>query len=169
VPNFPPGSPNNVSVTPVALLVFTPTPGVQASARFWNPGPATVYVGAGSNVNAANGFPIPPGNRPVELQNVNVPLYAASGGNVAATSTLTAAALAAGVTTFTLSTATLNATGPGYLKIGNGSAVEYVSYSTITSSSVATVTATQYAHGVSETVSTISAVPGPLSVQAGVH
>jgi len=149
--------------------VFTPTPGVQASVRFVNPGPGTVFVGASANVNAAVGFPIAPGNRPIELQNIGVPMYAASGGNVVATSTLTAAAIAAGASSFTLSSAALNTTGPGYLRVGNAPAVEYVSYSTINSSSVATLTSnTQYAHAASETVSTISAVPGPLSVQAGV-
>lgn len=163
MPNFPPGSPNNVNVTPAASLVFTPTPGVQASVRFWNPGSGTTYVG-GPGVTPGNGLPILPGNRPVELQNVNVSLYACSGITSVGAATTVSGAVAAGATTFTVASAV---TVGAWLRIGNGTGVEYVQVSAGTGT-VTTSSALLYDHAASATVATVTASPGPLSVQAGV-
>lgn len=171
MPNFPPGTPNNVSVTPVPLQVFTPTPGVQASCRLYNPGPGTAYVG-GANVSPSNGLPIPPGNRPVELQNINVNLYACSGNNgqAATNGTLTGAA-PAGVTLLTVATAAVTAN--TYIRVGNGTGTEYLYVASVTGSSTpwtaTTSSATLYDHATGVTVATgVIAASTPLSVQAGV-
>lgn len=168
MPNFPPGSPNNVSVTPINALVFTPTPGVQASVRLWNPGTSTVYVGV-AGLTPANGLPILPGNRPIELQNINVPLYACSGVSSLGAPGTVATATAAGVTSLTV--ATVAPTANTYLKYGNGSSVEYVLVSAVAGAAspwTATTSATLLDHGANSTAATAVAVPGPLSVQAGV-
>lgn len=163
MPNLPPGSPNNVNATPAAQQVFTPTPGVQASCRFYNPGPSTIYVG-GQSVTPGNGLPILPGNRPVELQNVNVNLYACSGiTSVGATTTLSGAS-GAGSTGATVASAV--AAG-NWLRIGNGTGIEYVQVATGTTV-VTFTTSTLYDHASGATVATVTASPGPLSVQAGV-
>jgi hypothetical protein len=170
MPNFPPGTPNNVSVTPIPLLVFTPTPSVQASCRFYNPGPGVAYVG-GPNVSPVNGLPILPGNRPIELQNVNVSLYACSGVNsVSASGTLSAAT---GLGTTSLTIATVAPTVNTYLRVGNGTGVEYVFVTAVTGSATpwtaTTSTATLYDHASGATVSTVTNTSsGPLSIQAGV-
>lgn len=163
MPNLPPGSPNNVSVTPAAMLVFTPTPSVQASVRFYNAGSGTAYVG-GTGVTPGSGFPIPPGNRPLELQNINTNLYACSGiQSVGATTTLSGAA-AAGATTFTVASAVVVG---AWLRVGNGTGVEYVQVASGTGT-VTTSSALLYDHAASATVATVTASPTPLSVQAGV-
>lgn len=168
--NLPPGSPNNVNVTPIPLQVFTPTPNVQASCRFYNPGPGVVYVG-GANVSPSNGIPILPGNRPVELQNVNVNLYACSGfSSVNAGGGITSAVNAAGSTLFTVTTHAPTAN--TYIQLGNGTSLEYLFVSSFTGAgtpwTVTTSTGSLYDHVASSTLSTINAVPGPLSIQAGV-
>ena len=170
MPNLGPGVPNNVSATPVPLLVFTPTPSVPATCRFYNPGSATIYIG-GANVSPFNGLPILPGNRPLELQNVNVNLYACSGVNsIGATGTLTGAA-PAGVTLLTVATA--GVTAGTYIRVGSGTGMEYLFVSSVTGASTpwsaTTSTATLYDHAASVTVATnVVAAAGPLSVSAGV-
>lgn len=165
MPQFPPGTPNNVSVTPVPLQVFTPTPGVTSSVRFYNPGPATVYVGL-ANVSPVNGLPIAPGNRPVELQNANTTLYACSGYSSAGATTTLSAATTAGSTTFTPGTLL---TAGSYYRIGNATGVEFVQAASVSASSaVTTTTPLLYDHATGATVATLTVVPGPLSVQAGV-
>src|SRR5215469_15733964 len=145
--NFPPGSPNNVNVTPINQLVFTPTPNVQASVRLYNPGPSTVYVGV-AGVTPANGLPILPGNRPIELQNINVNLYACSGVSSIGAPGTVSSATSAGVTALTV--ATVAPTVGTYLRYGNGNSVEYLSVTAVAGASTpwtATTSATQLDHG----------------------
>jgi hypothetical protein len=168
VPTLPPGAPNNVSVTPIGLLVFTPTPGVQASIRVWNPGSSVVYIG-GPSVTPVTGFPILPGNRPINIQNVGVPIYACSGVSSFAGSGNVVAATVAGVTSLTV--ATVQPAAGSYIKYGNGNSIEYVQVNgAITGAGPWTVptTATQLDHGANSTAATATATPGPLSIQAGV-
>lgn len=169
MPNLGPGVPANTSVAPIATLVFTPTPGVQASVRFWNPGTSTVYLGSSIAVSPAAGFPVLPGNRPVELQNVNVPLYACSGYSTLAAPGTVATATVAGVTSLTIST--VNPGAGAYIKYGNGNSVEIVQVNgAITGAGPWTVptTTTIMDHGANSTAATITATPGPLYVSAGV-
>lgn len=170
MPNLGPGVPNNVSVTPIPLLVFTPTPSVPASCRFYNPGPGVAYIG-GANVSPVNGLPILPGNRPLELQNVNVNLYACGGVNsVASTGTLSAAN-AAGSTSWTVATAA--PTVGTYIRVGNLPGVEYLFVTAVTGASTpwtaTTSTGSLYDHASGATVATVTSLAvGPLSVTAGV-
>lgn len=170
MPNLGPGVPNNVSVTPIPLLVFTPTPNVPASCRFYNSGSSVAYIG-GPNVSPVNGLPILPGNRPVELQNVNVNLYACSGVNSVANTGTLSAATGAGTTSLTVATAA--PTVGTYLRVGNGTGVEYLFVTAVSGAATpwtaTTSTATLYDHASGATVATVtSAAPGPLSVTAGV-
>lgn len=171
MPTLPPGSPNNVSATPVPTQVFTPTPTVQASCRFYNSGSSVVYVG-GANVSPSNGLPILPGNRPIELQNTNVNLYACSSiTSVNSTGHATlSAATGAGTTSLTVATAA--PTAGTYIQVGNGTGLEYLFVVSFTGSSTpwtaTTSTATLYDHVSGATVATVNAVTAPLSVQAGV-
>ena len=67
-----------------ATWVFTPTPSVTGpSVSVFNNGTNVVYLG-GAGVNQADGFPLPPGNRPLRLQNIGYPLYACSNVTVGA-------------------------------------------------------------------------------------
>jgi hypothetical protein len=106
MPNFPPGSPNNVSPAVTPTWIFTPTPGVAGpSVRLYNPGKSAVYVG-GSQMTQNNSLPIYPGNRPIELQNCPSTLYALSGVAVgAAAGTMSASAVTVGTTAITLTAA----------------------------------------------------------------
>lgn len=166
MPTLPPGSPNNTSVTPIPTLVFTPTPGVQSSVRIWNPGGSVVYVG-GSNLNPANGLPIYPGNRPVELQNLNVNLYACSGvtGPAGQSATLSAP-IAAGASTFSsASTIPVNS----WVQVGNNNTG--IEYALTTSGSTGSITVSQafkYDHANGVTVQTFNVLPSPVSIQAGI-
>lgn len=169
MPNFPPGSPVVATPVPVAALVFTPTPTVQASVRISNPGPGTVYVG-GANVQPNNGFPVLPGNRPIELQNVNVSLYACCGVNGIGAPGTVSSATSAGVTGLTV--ATVAPTAGTYILYGNGTSVEYLSVSAVTGSAspwTATTSATRLDHAANSTVATVlSITTGPVTFQAGV-
>jgi hypothetical protein len=171
VTNLGPGVPANTSVTPIPTLVFTPTPSVPATCRFYNSGSSVVYIG-GANVSPVNGFPILPGNRPVELQNVNVNLYACSGvAQVNTSGHATLSALnAAGSTTFTVATAAPTAS--TYVQLGSGTSLEYLFVSSFTGSgtpwTVTTSTASLYDHISGSTMATVVATPNPLNVSAGV-
>lgn len=169
MPQFPPGVPNNVSVTPVAIQVFTPNPATNSSCRFYNPGLATVYVG-GPKVSPINGLPIAPGNRPVELQNVNTNLYACSGFSSVIATTTTGAAYSASTTTVVVAGSLASMVVGVYLQIGDtGTGVEYVQVQTVSTSALTVgTTALLYDHASGVTVSTLNVTPGPLSVQAGV-
>lgn len=169
--NFPPGSPNNLSVTPVPVQVFTPNPAPAATpaCRIFNAGSSVVYVG-GPNVSPVSGFPILPGNRPIDLQNVNVNVYMCSGASVVAATGTISAATAAGNNSWTV--ATLNPGGVGgFIRLGNGTGVEYLQIATQTGAgtpwTITTTTNSLYDHAASATVATVTALPVPVSVQAG--
>lgn len=171
MPNLGPGVPNNVNVTPIPTQVFTPVTGVASTCRFYNPGPGVAYVG-GANVSPVNGIPILPGNRPIELQNVNVNLYACSGVSLVNTSgNATLSALnAAGSTTFTVAT---NApTASTYVRLGSGTSLEYLYVSSFTGAgtpwTATTSTASLYDHISGSTMATCTATPLTLVVTAGV-
>jgi hypothetical protein len=169
MPYLGPGVAANPSLTPISTLVFTPTPSVQASCRFVNTGTSTVYIGTSTAVTPGNGFPLPPGNRPLELQNVNVSLYACSSITSTAAPGTVSTATVAGVTGLTV--ATVNPGAAAYVKYGNGSAVEYVQVNgAITGSGPWTVpvTATILDHGANSTAATVTFAASPLTVQAGV-
>jgi hypothetical protein len=170
MPTLPPGSANVVNATPVAAVAFVPNPSATATVRFANLGNGTMYVG-GIGVTPFNGLPVPPGNRPVELQNISGTLYTCCGVNsVASTGTLSAAN-AAGATSWTVATAA--PTVSTYIRVGNGNSAEYLYVTAVTGAvtpwTATTSTASIYDHASGATVATVvSAQLGPISVQAGV-
>ena len=96
------GVDQQISVPAGITWVFTPTPNVpSASIRLYNQSQSgTVYVG--KNPTPSTGFPIPPGNRPVEMANMGVSLYACTDYTKgAAAFTLSASAVTAGTSTLT--------------------------------------------------------------------
>ena len=129
-----------------------------------------LYVG-GVNVNPNSGFPILPGNRPVELQNVNVNLYACSGITGLGAPGTVATATAAGVTGLTV--ATVSPTVGTYLAYGNGVSVEYLTVSAVVGAGgtpwTVTTSATRLDHAVNSTAATVQGIiTGPVTFQAGV-
>jgi hypothetical protein len=105
MPNFPPGTPNSVNPAVTPTWAFTPTPNAPATVRISNLGRYPVYVG-GSQVTQNNGIQVPPGSRPVEMQNVTQTMYVLSpvSGPVIA-GTMSASAVTVGTTAITLTAA----------------------------------------------------------------
>ena len=144
--NLPPGTPQSVNPAVTPTWVFTPTPNAPATVRFNNTGLRPVYVGA-SGVTPWNGVLVPPGSRPVEMQNVTQTLYAVSGVTAiqAGAGTMTASAATAASTTVTLAAAvpaglaagvtfvlgnTANTTGAEVLIVSSTSASSVVTFTT---------------------------------------
>ena len=165
MPYFGPGIAVNTVPTVTPAVVFVPTPNAAATVRISNNGGNTAWLG-GANVSKFNGFPLPPGCKPVELQNCPFTVYAASDVFAAGASAVTNAALAAGVSTFTVTTTGL-AAGPAIL--GNAGAQEVINIASIASSTVLTLSnATLQDHVTAATVATAVARATNLTVQAGV-
>lgn len=105
MPNLPPGSPNVVVPAVTPTWAFTPPANVTATVNIYNTGRTPVYVG-GSQVTQNNGLLVPPGSRPVEMQNITQTIYALSpvyGPTIAAT--MTSSAVTVGTTAITLTAA----------------------------------------------------------------
>ena len=168
MPNLGPGNDQHVNTNPIPTWVFTPTPNASSTVRFYNEGSNVVYVGQ-SNVTPYNGLPILPGNRPVEFQNVLATLYACSNVSPGTTSsTLTAVALSAGATSFTVGTTTNFAVGTSLIVGNTGKGQEVVTVAGTTATAVTISTGLLYDHAASVTVSTAVVLPGQLRVTAGV-
>lgn len=167
MPYFGPGVPNITNVGATPTLVFTPTPGEQASVRLINMGTSVVYVG--TNPTPSTGFPILPGNRPVQLQNVTANLSACSSftkGAIAGTAT--AAALTAGSTSLVTGAAPSSLPAGTTFIIGTGTGAEaLVVASTAANSTVTFSTPTLFDHGASAVLNLAVFNSVTLSVQAG--
>ena len=168
MPNLGPGNDQHVNTNPIPTWIFTPTPNAPSTVRLYNEGSNIIWVGQ-SPVTPFNGFPIPAGSRPVEFQNATTTLYACS--NVApgtVSNTLTAVALAAGATSFTLGS-TANMPAGTTLIIGNtGKGQEVATVAGTTATAVTVSTGLLYDHAASSTVTTAVVYPGQLRVSAGV-
>jgi hypothetical protein len=165
MPNLGPGVPLNYNPAVTPTQVYTPTPNAAATCRIINNGGSTVWVG-GANVSKFNGLPLAPGNRPIELQNCPTAVYAAADVSASGAAAVTNAALAAGVTTFTVTTTGL-AAGPAIL--GNAGAQEVINIASVASSTVLTLSnATLQDHVTAATVATAVARVSNVTVFAGV-
>ena len=166
MPYLGPGIPINTVSTVQPSVVFTPTPGAAATVRISNNGNSTVYLG-GANVSPFNGFPLPVGCRPIELQNCPFTVYTcANVFGTGATKVVNANALPAGTTTFTVTTSGLAA---GPLILGNVGSQEVVNIASVASSTVITLSnATLYDHVASATVQTAVLQSSGITVSAGV-
>jgi hypothetical protein len=138
--------PNTVNPAVTPTWVFTPTPNTPATIRFSNNSTKPVYVGA-SGVTPWNGLLVPPGSRPVEMQNVTQTVYAISGLSSisAGAGTMTASAVTAASTQVTLTAAvpaglaagvtfvlgnTANTTGAEVLVVNSTTASSVVTFTT---------------------------------------
>lgn len=166
MPYFGPGIAVSTVSTVTPTVVFTPTPNAAATVRIANNGSYTAYFG-GPNVSPFNGFPLPPGCRPIELQNCPFTVYTcANAFGTGATKVVNANALPAGTTSFTVTTSGLAA---GPLLLGNVGSQEVVNIASVASSTVITLSnATLYDHVASATVQTAVLQPVSITVQAGV-
>jgi len=174
MPFLGPGVDQTVAPAVTPTWVFTPTPGTQSSARFYNYGNINpVYIG-GSAVTQFNGLPLYPGNRPIELQNMNVTMYVCSGAaRGAASGTLTASATTAGTTTVTLTAIVPAALAAGTtVMIGstaNTSSMDVnVVNSTTASSAITFLSPLLYDHAASTVVYAATPNTGSVRVTAGV-
>jgi len=172
--NLPPGTPNSVNPAVTPTWVFTPTPNAPATIRVSNPGRTPVYVG-GSQVTQNNGLLVPPGSRPVEMQNVTQTVYALS--PVVASSAVAAGTMSASAVTVGTTAITLTATVPTSLAagttvivgstVGTGWEVQVVN-STTASSQITFANPLVQDHVGSGVIYTATAQLGQVSVTAGV-
>ena len=168
--SIPPGTPQSVNPAVTPTWIFTANTSAANVIRVTNTGPVPVYVG-GLGCVQANGFPVPPGSRPLELQNVSATLYASSGvTGLSSVSTLNAAYTAG---TTSIVTADSVATSAGSVLVV-GSTVntgwEPVVVSAISASGTTVTTSAGLLmdHGSGQVVYSATAVPGRISVAAGV-
>jgi len=168
-----PGVANNVNPAVTPTVIFSPTPNASATLRVSNNSGYVAYLG-GVNVSQFNGFPLPPGNRPVELANCPFTVYSCSPvtniGQVA-TTTITSA-VNAGHTALTNSgTFSSSFTAAGtIIVLGNTGNQEVLTVvgapNPATSLTVSTLTLYDHASGV--TVSTATMQPVNITATAGV-
>ena len=108
MPNLPPGTPNTVNPAVTPTWAFTPpTAAVTSTINVYNTGRTPVYVG-GAQVTQNNGLLVPPGSRPLELQNVTQTVYVLSpvvASSVTVAATMSASAVTVGTTAITLTAA----------------------------------------------------------------
>jgi hypothetical protein len=174
MPNLGPGVANSLTPAVTPTWVFTPTPNVTATVRITNNGSSTIYIG-GANVSQWNGIPLPPGNRPIELQNCPYTIYTAAGAFPAGTNTTLSGSQVQGVSALTVASGSGGVIAGATLQVGNGTNLEYVVVNTIAnaggtagSSTITTTTPFLYDHVASSTVSTATPRTSGITVQAGV-
>ncbi len=172
--NLPPGTDQSVSPAVTPTWVFTPPANVNATLRVYNTGTNPVYVG-GAGVTIYNGLVVPPGSRPVEMQNVQQSVYAVSGitGGLAGAGTMSATGVTAGTTAVTLAAAvgaSLAANTAFVLGLtATTSGCEVLVVSSTTSSSVVNFkTGCLLDHAGSSVLYPTTILPGQIRVTAGV-
>lgn len=175
MPNLPPGTGQSVVPAVTPTWTFTPpSAAVTATIRLYNTGRTPVYVG-GSQVTQNNGFLIPPGSRPVEMQNVTQTLYALSpvvAGSAVAAGTMSASSVTVGTTAITLTAAVPASLAAGTTiivgsTVGTGWEAQIVN-STTASSQITFANPLVQDHVASGVIYTATAQIGQLSVIAGV-
>ena len=170
--NLPPGTPQSVNPAVTPTWVFTPTPNAPATVRFNNTGRYPVYVG-GSQVTQNNGMLVPPGSRPVEMQNVTQTLYAISPVQVpVVAATMSASAVTVGTTAITLTAAAPAALAAGATiivgsTVGAGWEAQVVN-STTASSQITFANPLVQDHVGSGVIYTVTPQYGQINVSAGV-
>lgn len=175
MPNLGAGVDQHVNVGPIPTWVFTPNPSASSNLRLYNEGSQPVWVG-GPGVTPQTGLLIPPGSRPVELQNVNSTVYSCGLAIPSATGyTLKSATFyTVGTTAFSLS-GSVTTLGLGtYLIMGasatnTGAEVVNVTGTTATGGSTITFTVgtgTLFAHD-GDALTVATCFPSLLRVTAG--
>ena len=174
MPNLPPGSPNVVNPAVTPTWAFTPPSSVTATIRLFNTGRTPVYAG-GSQVTQNNGLLIPPGSKPVEMQNITQTVYVLSpivASSVVAAGTMSASSVTAGTTAITLTTAVPASLAAGTVIVvgstaGTGWEAQVVN-STTASSQITFANPLVQDHVASGVIYTATAQYGQISVIGGV-
>ena len=172
--NLPPGTPNSVNPAVTPTWVFTPTPNAPATIRVSNTSRYPVYVG-GSQVTQNNGLLVPPGSRPVEMQNVTQTVYALSpvvASSAVAAGTMSSSAVTVGTTAITLTATVPTSLAAGTTIIvgstaGTGWEAQVVN-STTASSQITFANPLVQDHVGSGVIYTATALLGQVNVTAGV-
>lgn len=172
--NLPPGTDQTVNPAVTPTWIFTPPANVSATVRFFNTGRYACYVG-GSQVTQNNGLLVPPGSRPVEMQNVTQTLYAlspVSTGSAASAATMSASSVTVGTTAITLTTTVPTSLAAGTTiivgsTVGTGWEVQVVN-STTASSQITFANPLVQDHVASGVIYTATAQPAQIRVSAGV-
>lgn len=169
MPPTGPGVGQYISTAPAPTWIFTAPANVKsANVRVWNSGTAVAYVGQ-AGTTWQTGFPIPPGSKPVEIQNVGTTLYAVANvvpGSNAQTVNTTSGTV--GSTTFTVSSNNVAWVPGSTVVIGNGPNREAFVVSGTGATTMTVSTASIYAHPTGDTVTTATLYPTSLVVNAGV-
>jgi hypothetical protein len=173
MPNLGAGVDQHINLAAIPTWVFTPAAGLSGNTlRLLNEGSNVLYIGQ-SAVTPSTGFPLLPGNRGVELQNVNSSIYACSGvvaGTAAATVSTTLASMTAGTTGVTVASGGMAniPVGTTFL-IGTGTGQEALVVATSASTTaITTTTATLFEHGPADVIKSCTTVIGQLRATAGV-
>ena len=168
--SIPPGTPQSVNPAVTPTWIFTPNTSAANTIRVTNTGQFAVYVG-GLGCCQANGFPVPPGSRPLELQNVTATLYASSRVSVGSSVSTTNAAYTAGTTTIVTADSVATSAG-SVLVVGStvNTGWEPVVVSAISASGTTVTTSAGLLmdHGSGQPVYAATAQLGQISVAAGV-
>ena len=170
--NLPPGTPNVVNPAVTPTWAFTPPPNVPATIRITNNGRTPVYVG-GSQVTQNNGILVPPGSRPIELQNFTQTLYALSPvASPVVAATMSSSAVTVGTTAITLTTTVPTALAAGTViivgsTVGTGWEAQVVN-STTASSQITFANPLVQDHAGSGVIYTATAQYGQAVITAGV-
>ena len=169
VPNLPPGTPNTVNPAVTPTWVFTANPSAANYVRILNTGRYPVYVG-GLGCAQVNGFPVPPGGRPVEVP-VNGTLYASSALVVGSSVSTLNAGYTAGTTSIVTGSSVTTSAG-SVLVIGTtvNTGWEPVVVSAISASGTTVTTSSGLLmdHASGQIVYAATAQYGQVQVQAGV-
>jgi hypothetical protein len=172
MPNLGAGVDQHVNVTATPTWVFSPNPSAASSSlRLYNEGSQPVYVG-GANVTPLNGLLIPPGSRPLELQNVNSTVYTCS--NAVAGASTQAATLGTGTGIATVGTTKLTVTtmsaafsAGAILQLGTSTNIEYVVVASTATTVVTLSNPTIYYHAVGDVMTVATSTIAQLRVTAG--
>ena len=169
--NLGPGVPNNVNPLVTPTIIFTPTPSATSSLRIANNSGYVAYIG-GVDVSQFNGLPLPPGNRPIDLQNCPYTVYSCSPvTNIGNTTTVTiTSAVAAGSTVLTNTGTFGTSFVPGnVIVLGNtGKGQEVLTIAGTGATTLTVATTTLYDHATSVTVSTATMQAVNITATAGV-
>jgi hypothetical protein len=137
----------------------------------FNEGSNVVYVG-GANVSPFNGLAIPPGSKPIEIQNAQFgTVYTCSnsaiGANTAA-GTLSALFNAGGSSVAVSASYSTAITIGSTIILGTGTAAEVLVVSATAATTITTSTTTLYDHKTASVLTLANSTPGQLRVTAGV-
>jgi hypothetical protein len=176
MPNLGAGVDQHVNTTALPTWVYqapayiSGSP-VLSSLRLYNEGTNVLFVG-GANVSPFNGFPIPPGSKPVEIQNASGTIYTCGnsivGANTAAGTA--SAAVAAGASSIPVSSYSTAITIGSTIIYGAGASAagyEVLVVSATAATTITTSTPLLYDHATAVKFTLATTTIGQLRVTAG--